>query len=175
MASISERMQDALNGQIQAETHSSYLYLAMSAYFESLDLPGFANWMRVQAKEEDVHIQKLFDYIVERGGRVVLAAIEAPPREWSSPLAAFENAFAHEQQISAKISKLVDLAIEDGDRASESFLRWFVDEQVEEEASVDAVVKSVRLGGGQPVAMLMLDRELATRQLTLPVGAGTAP
>lgn len=171
MASISEKMQDALNGQINAETYSSHLYLAMSAYFESLDLPGFANWMRVQAREEDVHIQKLFDYVFERGGRVILGAIEAPPAEWQSPLAAFEAAFEHEQLISKGIADLVDLAISESDRASESFLRWYVDEQVEEEASVDAVVKSVRLGGGQPVAMLMLDRELAARQFVLPAGA----
>ncbi len=163
MAAISDKMQDALNGQVTAEMYSTNLYLAMSAYFESLDLAGFAHWMRVQAKEEDLHVQKLFDYITERGGRVVIGAVKAPPVEWGSPLEAFESTLEHEQEVSAKVFKLVEVAQQEGDRFTESFLRWFVDEQVEEEASVDRVVKSVRLGDGQPVAMLMLDRELATR------------
>jgi ferritin len=171
MAVMNEKMQDALNEQINAEMYSSLLYLAMSAYFESLDLPGFANWMRVQAKEEDFHVQKMFDYIVERGGRVVLGGIDKPPSEWESPLAVFEAAYAHEQKVSGLIHDLVGLASDLKDRATESFLRWFVDEQVEEEASVDKIVKMLRLGDGQPVAMLMADRELAARTLVLPPDA----
>jgi ferritin len=168
MAVMNEKMQDALNNQINAEMYSSLLYLSMSAYFEALDLPGFANWMRVQAKEEDFHVQKFFDYIVERGGRVELGGIEKPPLEWESPLAVFEAAYAHEQKVSGMIHDLVGLASELKDRATESFLRWFVDEQVEEEASVDKVVKMLRLGAGQPVAMLMADRDLAARTLVVP-------
>jgi ferritin len=174
MAAINDKLQKALNDQINAELFSSYLYLSMSAYFESQDLPGFANWMRVQAREEDLHVQKFFDYIVERGGRVMLEAIAKPRTEWGSALEAFEEALAHERSISARISDLVELALEQKDRATHSFLQWFVDEQVEEEASADQVVKAVRLGGGQPVAMLMLDRELAARVFTPPAASGGA-
>ena len=172
MAAINEKLQAALNDQINAELYSSYLYLSMSAYFESQDLPGFANWMRVQAKEEDFHVQKFFDYVIERGGRVELEAIDKPRTEWGSALEAFEEALAHEQSITARINELVELAIEQKDRATQSFLQWFVDEQVEEEASADQVVKSLRLGAGQPVAMLMLDRELGARTFTAPAGEG---
>jgi ferritin len=172
MAAINEKLQKALNAQINAEWYSSYLYLAMSAYFESQDLPGFANWMRVQAREEDFHVQKLFDYVVERGGRVVLEAIEKPPVEWKSPLDAFEAALAHEQEITGLINDLVGLAVEQKDRATESFLQWYVDEQVEEESSAEQVVKMVKMGAGQPVAMLMLDRELAGRTFTPPADGG---
>jgi len=163
MATISTKIQDALNSQINAEMFSSYLYLAMCAYFDSLDLPGFANWMRVQAQEEGQHVDRLFDYIGERGGRVILEAIEKPPSEWESPLAAFEAALEHERMISQLIDDMVGLALEMRDRASESFLRWYVDEQVEEEASVDRVVKMLRMSQGHPTAMLMIDRELAAR------------
>jgi len=163
MATLSQSITDALNGQIGAEMYSANLYLAMSAYFESLDLPGFGHWMRVQAREEQAHVDKLFGYIVERGGRVALAQIEAPPLEWGSPLAAFEAAYDHECEISQRIHDLVGLAHTEKDRATESLLRWYVDEQVEEEASVDRVVKMLRIGDNQPVAMLMMDRELAAR------------
>jgi ferritin len=172
MPTINDKVQAALNEQINAELFSSYLYLSMSAYFESQDLPGFACWMRVQAKEEDFHVQKFFDYVIERGGRVILESIDKPQSEWGSPLEAFEEALAHEQHISSRIHDLVELAVEQKDRATQSFLQWFVDEQVEEEASADQVVKSLRLGAGQPVAMLMLDRELGTRTFTPPVGEG---
>jgi ferritin len=169
MATINEKLQAALNDQINAELFSSYLYLSMSAWFEAQDLPGFANWMRVQAKEEDFHVQKFFDYVVERGGRVILETIDKPKTEWSSALEIFEEAYVHEQHITSRIHDLVELAVENKDRATQSFLQWFVDEQVEEEASAEAVLKSVKLGGGQPVAMLMLDRELAGRTFTPPV------
>jgi ferritin len=163
MASITEKIQGALNQQINAEMYSTNLYLSMSAYFEAQDLPGFGHWMRVQADEENLHVTKLFDYIIERGGRVILKAVAEPPVEWKSPLEAFEATLAHEEEITTMISDLVGLSHEAHDRASESFLRWFVDEQVEEEASVDRVLKMLRLGAGEPVAMLMLDREMASR------------
>jgi len=171
MAAINDKMQEALNEQINAELFSSYLYLSMSAYFASQDLPGFANWMRVQAREEEFHVQKFFDYIIERGGRVVLEAIEKPRMEWSSALEAFQEALAHEQMITSRVGDLVELAVAEKDRASQSFLQWFVDEQVEEEASVDQAVKAIKLGAGQPVAMLMLDRELGARTFTPPAGS----
>ena len=170
MASVSETMQDALNGQINEEMYSSYLYLSMAAYFESVDLPGFASWMHVQAREEELHVHKLFGFVVERGGRVVLEAIDKPPTEWESPLHAFEAAFAHEQEVSRMISDLVALAREQRDAATESFLRWFVDEQVEEEANVDRIVKMLRMSAGQPAAMFMIDRDLSARTFAVPAG-----
>jgi ferritin len=174
MAAINDKLQKALNAQINAEVFSSYLYLSMSAWFEAQDLPGFANWMRIQAKEEDFHVQKMFDYVIERGGRVILEAVDKPQSDWDSAIEVFEQAYAHEQSITARIHDLVELANEEKDRATQSFLQWYVDEQVEEEASADQVVKSLRLGAGQPVAMLMLDREMAARVFTPPAAAGDA-
>jgi ferritin len=171
---LSELMEKALNQQINAEMFSSNLYLAMSAYFESLDLPGFANWMRVQGREEVFHVDKLFDYIIERGGRVTIGAIGEPPSRWDSPLAAFTAAYVHEQHITSLIDELVGIAHTAKDRASESFLRWFVDEQVEEEASVDHVIKMLKLSDGQAAAMLLIDRELATRVVVPPPTAANA-
>ena len=112
MAAINDKLQEALNGQINAELFSSYLYLSMSAYFESQDLPGFANWMRVQAREEDFHVQKFFDYIIERGGKVALKAIEAPPSQWDSPLAVFEATLEHEQKVTGLVNNLVYVGLD---------------------------------------------------------------
>lgn len=161
---LSEKMQAAMNRQINAELHSAYLYLAMAAYFEHENLPGFAHWMRLQANEELAHALKFFDFIVERRGRVLLEPVGAVPTEWASPLAVFENALAHEQKVTGLIHGLVNLAVEERDHASDSFLLWFVDEQVEEEASADAVVQQLKLAGDSGVALLILDRELGARQ-----------
>ncbi|MCL4239003.1 MAG: ferritin [Anaerolineae bacterium] len=161
---LSEKMQAALNKQINAELHSAYLYLAMAAYFEHRNLPGFAHWMRLQANEELGHALKFFDFIVERRGRVMLEPVGAVPAEWASSLAVFENALAHEQKVTGLIHGLVNLAVEERDHASDSFLQWFVDEQVEEEASADAVVEQLKLAGDSGVALLILDRELGARQ-----------
>ncbi len=161
---LSEKMQAELNKQINAELYSAYLYLAMSAYFESEDLPGMAQWMRLQYEEEVVHALKFYDYIHERRGRVLLAPIEAVQTEWESPLAVFEAALAHEQHVTALIHALVKLATEEGDYATQSFLQWFVDEQVEEEASADAVVQQLRRVGDSASLLFLLDRELGQRQ-----------
>lgn len=161
---LSEKMQAALNKQINAELHSAYLYLAMAAYFEHRNLPGFAHWMRLQANEELGHALKFFDFIVERRGRVMLEPVGAVPAEWASSLAVFENALAHERKVTGLIHGLVNLAVEERDHASDSFLQWFVDEQVEEEASADAVVEQLKLAGDSGVALLILDRELGARQ-----------
>jgi len=133
---ISKKIEKALNKQINAELYSAYLYLSMVAYFESVNLPGFANWMKVQTQEELMHAMKIYDFVNERGGRVVLKAIEAPPTEWDSPLDAFEATYKHEQKVTGLINNLVNLAIEEKDHATSSFLQWFVNEQVEEESSV---------------------------------------
>ncbi len=160
---LSERMVKALNDQINAELHSAYIYLAMSAFFADTNFPGFAHWMRLQAQEEMGHAMRFYDYIIERRGRVQLAALEAPPVSWETPLAAFEDAFKHEQYISGRINKLASLALEEHDHATTSFLKWFVDEQVEEEASVDAVVQDLKRVQDFPAGLFMLDRELGQR------------
>ncbi|MBW2651990.1 MAG: ferritin [Deltaproteobacteria bacterium] len=165
---IKEKIQDALNEQINAELYSSYLYLSMSAYFESINLKGFASWMRVQTQEELVHAMKFYDYLIERGGKVVLSSIESPPTEWPSPLAIFENAYQHEQKVTGLINELVDLAIAEKDHATNIILQWFVSEQVEEEASADEVVQKIKLMGDARGGIFMLDRELAQRVFTPP-------
>ena len=169
---INEKIQDAFNDQLNAELYSSYLYLAMAAYFQSLNLEGFANWMRCQAQEEILHAMKFYSFINERAGRVVLSAIEGPPTAWDSPLAAFEDAYRHEEKITGLINGLVDLAIQEKDHAANAFLQWFVNEQVEEESSVDAVVHQLNLAGGQGSGLFMIDRELATRVFVFPPAQG---
>ena len=165
---LSDRMEKALNDQINAELYSAYLYLAMAAYFESINLGGFGNWMRIQAQEELTHAMKFYDFVYERGGRVSLAAVDAPPKEWDSPLAAFEGAYAHECKVSAMINDLVNIAIEEKDHATNNFLQWFVSEQVEEEASADAVVQKLKLIGDHGNGIFMLDRELGQRVFHAP-------
>ena len=160
---LSDKMQGAMNQQINAELHSAYVYLSMSAYFENQNLPGFANWMRVQAQEELDHAMRFYNFIHERLGRVLLQPIADVPTEWDSPLAVFEAAFKHEQKISGMIHDLVDLAIQEKDHPANSFLQWFVDEQVEEEASADAIVQQLKLIGSSGQALFLLDREMAQR------------
>lgn len=160
---LSEKMQSALNAQVNAELYSSYLYLAMAAYFESQNLLGFANWMHKQSDEENTHGMKFYHYINNRRGLVSLSPIEGPKTEWASPLEVFEDSLAHEQKVTALINKLMDLAIAESDHATISFLKWFVDEQVEEEANVDAVIQDLKRIGGAPQGLFILDRELAGR------------
>ncbi|MCD4685258.1 MAG: ferritin [Anaerolineae bacterium] len=160
---LSDKIQAAMNQQINAELHSAYIYLSMSAYFEDEGFSGMANWMRQQYEEEVVHALKFFDYINERRGRVILEPIAAVPNEWESPLAVFEAALGHEEKVSAMILAIMNLAVEEKDRASVSFLNWYVDEQVEEEASADAVVQKLKLAGNSPQALLFLDAELGQR------------
>ena len=165
---IKEKIQEALNKQLNAEYYSSYLYLSMAAYFESMNLKGFAHWMRVQTQEEMVHVMKFYDYLIERGGKVTLSPIEGPPTKWSSPLTAFEHAYQHEQKVTGLINDLVDLAMSEQDHATNNFLQWFVSEQVEEEASTDEVVQKLKLIGKDSGGLFMLDRELAQRVFTPP-------
>lgn len=169
---LDERMEKALNEQINAEIYSAYLYLSMSAYFGSKSLRGFAHWMRLQAQEELVHAMKFFDYVGDRGGRVRLDRIEGPPVEWDGALAAFEQAYEHEQTVTARINGLVDLASDVSDHATHNFLQWFVAEQVEEEASVDEVIQRLRLVGVDGAGMFMVDRELAGRAAAADPEAG---
>lgn len=161
-------MLDELNRQVNAELYSSYLYLSMAAYFESINLKGFANWMKIQAQEEVTHAMKFFDYINERGGRVTLDTIKKPPAEWKSPLDVFENTYKHEVNVTKMINSLVDLAIKEKDHATYNMLQWFVAEQVEEEASADAIRQQLKFIGKDGRGLLMLDRELSRRVFTPP-------
>ncbi len=168
---ISKKVEEALNGQINAELYSAYLYLSMEAYFESVSLPGFATWMRVQTQEELMHIMKIYGFVNERGGRVLLKSIDQPPTEWESPLAVFEASYKHEQKVTGLINDLVNLAIEQKDHATNSFLQWFVNEQVEEEDSADQVVQKLKMIKNDPGGLFLVDRELGQRVFTAPAAA----
>jgi ferritin len=160
---LNPKIQDAFNRQISAELSSAYLYLSMSAYFEAESLRGMAHWMRVQSQEEHKHAMKLFAFINERNGRVTLGPLEAPPSEWKSPLDVFEDAYKHELKVSGLINNLMNLALAEKDHAASSFLQWFVNEQVEEEAAAMAVRDELKLAGDHGVARLMMDRHLGQR------------
>ena len=161
---LPDKIQNALNDQVNAELYSAYLYLSMNAYFKSIGLDGFANWMSQQAHEETLHALKIYDFIHQRGGRVTLTQIDAPPVQWDSPLAVFEATLAHEQKVTGLINDLVELSQAERDHATNIFLEWFVSEQVEEEESVGAVLDQLRLLGDAKSGLFMVDRELAQRQ-----------
>jgi len=165
---ISKQLQDAINAQINRELYSEYLYLAMSAWFAEENLDGFANWMYVQSQEERFHAMKFYNYVIERGGKVILEQIDKPPANFENPLRAFEMTLEHEQFITDNINKLMDLAISGNDHAARSFLQWYVDEQVEEEASADKLLKQLTMIKDNAHGILMLDRELASRVFTPP-------
>ena len=165
---LSKAMQDALNQQIQREVYSEYFYLAMAAYLMDLNLDGFANFFLIQAKEEHDHVLKFFNYINDRGGRVIVSGIDDPPIEFSSSQDVFEKAYEHEKFVSKSIHELMDLAIKENDHPAKVFLQWFVDEQVEEEATMDRIVNRIKLVGGQGHGILMIDNELAARTYVLP-------
>jgi len=169
---ISSKMADAINKQINAEMYSAYMYLSMAAWFEKENLPGFAGWMKVQTQEEMAHAMKFYEYLLERQGVVKLAAIDGPPTDWKNPLNIFQDALKHEQKVTALINGLTDLAIAEKDHASQIFLQWFVTEQVEEEASADAIVQKLKLMAGAPGGIFMLDKELAGRTFNPPAAAG---
>ncbi len=161
---ISKKIEDALNKQINAELFSSYLYRAMEAYFLDCNLKGFAHWMHVQADEEHTHAMKFFDYINDRNGRVVLTEIAMPPKEWKSPLDAFEAAYAHEQKVTSMINGLVDLARQENDYATQIMLQWFVTEQVEEEANASEIVEKLKLIKDSAQGLFMMDAHLGQRK-----------
>lgn len=161
------RIEKELNKQLNKEFFSSYLYMSMAAYFQSVDLLGFANWMQVQAKEELIHAEKFYNFIQERGGRVFLEQIEKPQIDWHSPLAAFEDSLKHELFITASINDLVNIALEEKDHATNIFLQWFVTEQIEEESNAIEIIRKLKLMKDAPGGMFMLDKELAARTLTL--------
>ncbi|MBD3164637.1 ferritin [Candidatus Woesearchaeota archaeon] len=165
---MNEKVEKLMNEQINAELYSAYLYQSMAAYFESVNLTGFARWMEVQALEEMTHAQKFYRHINERAGRVLLKAMEAPPVGWNSPLHIFEESYKHEQKVTALINNIVKVSNEEKDYASQSLLQWFVDEQVEEEDSTDQIVQKLRMIKDNPGALYMLDKELGARTFTPP-------
>jgi len=159
-----EKVQQAMNDQIQHEIESAYIYLSMASYFDAENLPGFAQWMKIQYEEEMAHAFRFYDYINDRGGRVKLQPVDQPPIEFDSPLAAFQAALEHEQKITADIDRLYAMAVDEKDYPSQTFLQWFIDEQVEEEQHVGEVVENLKMVGDNTHAILMLDRELGQRQ-----------
>ena len=161
---MNQAMEAALNEQITMELGSAYLYLAMAAYCESINFPGTAHWLEVQAQEEIGHAMKIYGHVNDRGGRVVLKAIPEPVQEYASPLAVFEAVLAHEQKITAAIHKLYALAVEQKDYASLPLLQWFIDEQVEEEKSADEVLQKLRMAGESKSALLFIDSQLGQRE-----------
>lgn len=168
---ISKTIQNAINDQIAAEFFSAHLYLAMSAYLDSVDLPGFAHWMRIQYQEEVSHAMKMFDYVIERDGRALVRAFDAPPEDFGTTVEVMEEVYAHEQKVTGLINDLVDLALAEKDHATHIFLQWFVNEQVEEEASAKAIVQQLKLLGDSKAGLFQIDRELAQRVFAPPADA----
>lgn len=165
---ISARMEEALNKQINAELYSAYLYLSMEAFYQGIGLPGFANWMYVQFQEEQAHARILMKYMYDRGGRVKLMPVDGPETEWDSPSAPFDHVARHEAHVTSLINNLVNLATEEKDHATVSMLKWFVDEQVEEEKNAADIVAQLKLMADAPGGLYMLDQKLATRVFVLP-------
>lgn len=168
---IKKEVLDALNEQINAESYSAFMYLSMAAYFENMGLPGFANWMKVQYQEEAAHALKFFNYVTDRGGRVVLKAIDQVPVDFDGIVDVYEKTLAHENHVTDLINNLMNVAIAASDHASQSFFKWFVDEQVEEEANVEKILATLKLINGQGNGIFMMDRELGQRVFVDPNAA----
>lgn len=162
---LSNRIEKELNDQINAEFWSAYFYLSMAAYFENNNLPGFANWMKVQYQEEILHVMKFFNYVNDRGGRVLLKPIDAVKTEWKDEIEVFEDILKHEQKVTGLINNLVNIALGEKDHATHNILQWYVSEQVEEESNVDEILQQLKMMEGNKHGLLMLDRELKQRIL----------
>lgn len=169
---IKDSVVKALNEQFTKEMYSSNLYLSMAAYYQSINLPGFAHWMRIQAQEELFHAHKFFDYIVERGGTPKVSAIDEPKANWDSALDAFEATYKHEQYVTESINNLTDIAVEEKDHATQILLQWFVTEQVEEEANVLEILEKMKMVSDFKAGLFMLDNELKARPNFTPPPAG---
>jgi ferritin len=167
---ISDKMQAALNEQVNKEFYSAYLYLAMSAYCNTIGLPGFSNWMRQQYEEEILHVTKMYDYILDQGGEIHLLKVEEPPRKYGTPVEIFETTLEHEQFVTKSINSLMTLAIEEQDYATQTFLQWYVTEQVEEEANVNDILAPLRMVGDEKGGLMMIDQQLSKRMPPAPLG-----
>ncbi len=168
---IKKEVLDAMNEQINAESYSAYMYLSMAAYYESIGLSGFAHWMKIQYQEEAAHAIKFFNYVTERGGKVVLKAIPQVPVDFDGIVDVFEKTLVHENHVTDLINNLMSVAMAVNDHASQSFLKWFVDEQVEEEANVEKILATLKLINGQGNGIFMMDRELGQRVFVDPNAA----
>lgn len=166
---LNPKIEKAFNEQINAETYSSYLYMSMAAWFQGQQLNGFAHWFKIQAQEELTHSVRFYNYVYDRGGKVALKAIAAPPAAWASPLACLEAVLAHEVKVTGLINKLVALARKENDYASDNFLQWFVKEQVEEEASVEDAIGKLKLVSQTEGGLFMLDKDMGARVFTMPI------
>ncbi len=163
---LSKKVEEAMNAQINAEMWSAYLYLAMAAYCHAIGRPGTANWFEVQFKEEQDHAKILYNFVVARGGRVVLAPIDAVPAEWNSLLEVFEETLKHEQKVTSLINNLYAIALDEKDFATQSMLKWFIDEQVEEEETAQNIIDNLKMIADNGYGQYMLDKELAARAYT---------
>ena len=161
---ISKTLQDAINEQINFELFSAYLYLSMSAHFETQNLSGFANWTRVQYQEETGHAMKLYKYVFDRSGAVTLKAIAQPATKFKTPLDIFKEILRHEQKVTSLINKLYELAVKEKDYAAQIFLQWFISEQVEEEKNATDIINMLEMIGDSPVSLIMADRQLGARK-----------
>lgn len=162
---ISKTIETALNEQVNREFYSAYLYLAMSAYCDRIGLPGFAHWMRLQHDEESMHVMRMYDYVLNQGGEVELGQIDKPPKDFGTPLEIFEETLEHEQLVTRAINSLMDLAVQERDYATQTFLQWYVSEQVEEESNVNNIIAPLRMAGDDKSGLMMVDQQLAKRVL----------
>jgi ferritin len=168
---IKKEVLEAINEQINAETYSAYMYLSMAAYLENMGLSGFAHWMKIQYQEESAHAIKFFNYLAERGGRVSLKAVAQVPVDFNGVVDIFEKTLAHENHVTSLINNLMDVSVKASDYASQSFIKWFIDEQVEEEANVEKILATLKLINGEGNGIFMMDRELAQRVFVDPNAA----
>lgn len=166
---ISEKMQQELNEQVNKEFYSAYMYLAMSAYCNTIGLPGFSHWMRMQYEEESLHVTKMYDYILDQGGQIHLKMIEEPSKEFGTPIEIFEKTLEHEQFVTKAIHNLMSLAVEERDYATQTFLQWYVTEQVEEESNVNDILSPLRMVGNDKGGLMMIDQKLNGRAAPTPL------
>lgn len=162
---MNQNVQDAINEQINKELYSAYLYLSMAAYFEGKNLSGFSHWMKIQAQEETTHAMKMYHFLFERGGKVLLKPIDGPPTDFTSPMAVMEETLNHEKKVTGLIHNLYELALSEKDYALQTFLQWFIDEQVEEESNAQDLIERLKIAGEQGPGLFMLDKELGQRSL----------
>ena len=168
---LTKKLEDAINAQINKELYSAYFYLGMSAYCNTLDLDGFTNFFHVQYQEETIHGMKMYNYLLERGGNIKLSQIDTPPQDFKSPLDVFQQTLEHEKIVTKSINDLMDLALKENDHATISFLKWYVDEQVEEESTINKLVNKMKLIGDNIGGLLIIDSELKARVFTPPATA----
>lgn len=166
---ISKKMEHELNEQVNKEFYSAYMYLAMSAYCNTIGLPGFSHWMRMQYEEESLHVTKMYDYILDQGGQIHLKTIEEPAKEFGTPIEIFEQTLEHEQFVTKSIHNIMNLAVEEKDYATQTFLQWYVTEQVEEESNVNDILSPLRMVGNDKGGLMMIDQKLNVRTAPTPL------